>query len=200
MKIEKSEFPDGNVTISCRAVRDGWTDAGVVTLRLTSSGAERRAEFSDVPETAWYSGYVSELAAAGVINGMTADRFEPDGTVTYGQALKLVMLAAGYAEQTATGAHWASGYLDAARSDGLTAYSGSLDAPISRLELCRIAAAALKLDEPIQPSPFTDTDDPSVLALCKMGVINGMGNGSFAPNAQLTRAQISKIIWSIRAL
>ncbi len=45
--------------------------------------------------------------------------FRPDGEVTYGQALKMIMMAAGYPEQAATTKHWASGYVAKAMSDGL---------------------------------------------------------------------------------
>ena len=40
----------------------------------------------------------------------------------------------------------------------------------------------------------------AVTALQRAGIINGMGDGTFAPDATLTRAQISKIIWCMRGL
>ena len=196
--IPKADFPDGTVNISCRAVKDGCTDAGVAALSLKAAGKEKTIAFKDVPEDAWYRSYVVELASQGIINGMSSELFQPDGTVTWGQALKLVMLAAGYGEQTAKNGHWAQGYLDMAAAEGITDYTGSLDSPISRLEFCRAAAKALKLTAGLEDSPFDDTDDPCVLALYEKGVINGMGGGRFGVNELLTRAQISKIIWSIR--
>ena len=200
VKLSKADYPGGSVSISCRAVKDGCTDAGISVLSLSSSGRENRIEFSDVREGAWYYRYVTSLASGGVINGMTPDKFVPDGEVTWGQTLKLTMLACGLGEQPKSGEHWASGYLDYAVSSGFTSYAGSLDAPITRLELSRLIAAMLGLKEIDIISPFSDTDDGSVLALYEKGIINGMGDGTFGASSSLTRAQVSKIIWSVGRL
>ena len=40
VKIPRGAFPSGTVTMTCRAVKDGYTDAGVQTLKLTASGTE----------------------------------------------------------------------------------------------------------------------------------------------------------------
>ena len=66
------------------------------------------------------------------------------------------------------------------------------------IELCRIAAKAKGLTEQPASNPFTDTDDKDVLALNKAGVISGMSATEFKPNGLLTRAQIAKIIWTLR--
>lgn len=75
--------------------------------------------FSDVSANAWYYSYVMALYQNNVINGYTDGTFRPTGMVTYGQALKLILMAANYPEQTATGSHWASGYLDLAVGEGI---------------------------------------------------------------------------------
>ena len=69
IKIEKSLFPDGKVTLTVHAVKDGYTDKGVRTLTLTSSGKGAPADsgsnggssskWSDVAGNAWYSSAVS---------------------------------------------------------------------------------------------------------------------------------------------
>ena len=51
---------------------------------------------SDVPSNIWYYTYVKDLYDSKVITGITATTFSPQGTVTFGQALKLILLAAGY--------------------------------------------------------------------------------------------------------
>lgn len=191
------------------AASAAMSKAGSYTLELVNnnfSPASRTlavtltAGFTDVPADAWYFTYVTDLANAGVVNGVGDNRFDPDGTLTWGQAMKLLMLTTGYAEQTPTGTHWASGYMDRAVSDGLIAAGTDPDAKISRLAFCQTAAKALKLTTALKTSPFTDTDDPGVLALYEKGVINGMTAATFEPSGTLTRAQISKIIWCIRNL
>ena len=48
---------------------------------------------------------------------------------------------------------------------------------------------------------FTDADSisdyamASVTALCNAGIIDGMGDGSFAPTGSLTRAQAAKVTY-----
>ena len=146
----------------------------------------------------WAYSYIKDLTAAKVINGMTKTTYDPEGTLTWGQSLKLIALAVGEPEQAAlTGQHWASGYLQLARNRGWVSGEIGLDNTISRLELCRVAAAALGLTEQPDQNPFTDTNDPAVLALYRAGIINGVTTTTFVPDSSLTRAQIAKIIWCI---
>ena len=80
------------------------------------------AKFSDVPYTQWYYEYVSPLTYAGIMDGYEDGSFRPGSSVTAGEALKLILLAAGYPVQERTGAHWASGYLVLAVSRGRRAW------------------------------------------------------------------------------
>ena len=157
--------------------------------------------FCDVYPDKWFYPYVKDLTDAGVINGMSKTAYDPNGTLTYAQALKLITLAVGESEQAALpGQGWASGYLKLARDRGWITGEVNLNTAISRLELCRIAAAALKLTEQPRQNPFTDTADPAILALYQAGIINGMTPTTFAPQENLTRAQIAKIIWCINQM
>lgn len=47
---------------------------------------------------------------------------------------------------------------------------------------------------------FTDTQDPDVLALSALGILNGVGNGRFDPNGPLRRGQIAAIVNRIARL
>lgn len=183
--------------------------AGVYTLELGNNSFSPASQnvtvtltdgFPDVLPGVWYYDYVTALADAGVMTGVGNHQFQPEGTLTWGQAMKLLLLAAGYEEQAPINAHWASGYMDRAALDGLIDPSRDPDAVLSRLEFCQVAAKALKQATTLKTSPFADTDDPGVLALYERGIINGVGNGAFAPDATLTRAEISKIIWCIMDL
>ena len=154
--------------------------------------------FTDVKESDWFYTYVKDLVEDGTVNGMTATTFVPNGTLTYGQALKLIGLAVGEKEPVKTDTHWASGWLELARQKQWVTGKIDLDGTITRLQLCRIAAKAKNLSEQPAANPFTDTDNKYVLALNKAGVINGMTATEFKPEGLLTRAQISKIIWTLR--
>ena len=162
-----------------------------------SQSMELTLGFADVAAGSWYYDYVMDLAGAGTVSGVGGGRFNPDGTLTYGEAMKLLMLSTGYGEQAPTSAHWAGGYMDTAASDGLIAFGTDPDAKISRLEFCRAAAKALGVETSLSVSPFPDTSDGAVLALYERGIISGNDDGSFDPSGTLTRAQISRIIWSM---
>lgn len=90
----------------------------------------------------WYYQYVRDLSHNGVVNGYPGYVFEPRGNVTWGEALKAILLAVGYSEQAPTGEHWASGYLAAAQADGLVDADLviELNDPITRQEYASVAA------------------------------------------------------------
>lgn len=151
----------------------------------------------------WFYKYVRDLSIAGVVDGYPGYTFAPKGNVTWGEALKLVMLAAGYEEQAKTDTHWASGYLDKALEDGLVPVEKTivLNDPITRLDYARLAAKALKLGKVSIANPFTDTDDEAVLALYAAKIVEGSfdkdNNRVFLPDDNITRAEISTVIWRI---
>ena len=99
-----------------------------------------------------------------------------------------------------TGAHWASGYLTYAKDQKWLDADVDLDAKITRLEFCRIAAKAKNLTKQPAENPFRDCKDTAVLALVEAGVISGMTKSTFAPDGFLSRAQIAKIIWYLQTL
>lgn len=166
---------------------------------------ENRKEFKDVTASTWCYKYVVELADASVIDGYPNGNFNPDSTITYGAALKLIMLAAGYPEQApVNGGSTFSGYLAKAQSDGLITRSNvNLGGPITRLQVAQLAAGALKLDINNLSSvkPFTDTADVYVQALNAAGIVEGYfnnGTSTFRPANTLTRGQVSAIVWRMR--
>ena len=159
------------------------------------------AKFSDVPYTQWYYEYVSPLTYAGIMDGYEDGSFRPGSSVTAGEALKLILLAAGYPVQERTGAHWASGYLDLAVSRGLISADDirSLDEPVTRLFIAKLAARALNL-QPDGSAHFADTSDPYVGALYNAGIVEGSYAGNqlvYLPGDNISRAEISAVIWRI---
>ena len=157
-------------------------------------------DFSDISSSTWCYKYVLELSDADVIDGYSDGTFKPDNQVTYGAALKLIMLAAGYDEQKPVNSNVFSGYLARAQADGLVSGSVNLNAPITRLAVSQIAAKAMGLSISNLSSvrPFTDTTDPYVQALNAAGIVEGYfsnGTSTFKPYNTLTRGQISAIVW-----
>lgn len=176
------------------AIAAGKFCLGVVSTRKT---------FSDISSSTWCYKYVTELSSAGVIDGYSNGTFKEKNAITYGAALKLIMLAAGYPEQAKTGTHVFSGYLARAQADGLVSGNVDLSKPITRLQVSQLAAKAMKLSTSNLSSvkPFTDTDDLYVQALNAAGIVEGYfsnGSSTFKPGNTLTRGQVSAIVWRMR--
>ena len=162
-----------------------------------TDGTTEAQRFSDVAATDWYYSVVMQLVEAGTIDGFPDGTFRPKNTVTTGQALKMILLAAGYPEPARAASHWARGYLDFAIEQGfVTRFKEitDLDVPISRALVAQIAAKAMGLTRPetVEIS-FTDTDDDNVLALAAAGIVDGYKDGTFLPSKSLTRAELAAI-------
>ena len=59
-------------------------------------------QFTDVAEDAWYHDYVYDLVYRGVVNGMTATTYEPEGKLTRAQFVKLLACSLADAETLKT--------------------------------------------------------------------------------------------------
>ena len=192
----------GSVSIPYVALSSSGTalGAGVVSIGVVDSVKK----FTDISTSTWCYKYVTELDSANVISGYSNGTFQEKNTITYGAALKLIMLAAGYGEQAPTvkGSPF-SGYLAKAKAAGLVSGNPKLNGPITRLQIAQIAAKALKLSTTGLPSkkPFTDTNDVYVQALNAAGIIEGYfsnGTSTYKPNNTLTRGQVSAIVWRMK--
>ena len=174
--------------------------------------------FSDVPKsssTSWYFNQLATLVASDVIGGYPDGSFQPGRAVTYGEALKMIMRAAGYEELAPTGKHWASGYLSRAVSDGLLASSQvNLDMAITRYTVAEVAAKALRVQGYNLPastrtvSPFSDmtmevSSAPYVLALVDAKIVQGttLSNGNvvyYGVNA-FRRSEVAVVVYNMMA-
>ena len=103
------------------------------------------------------------LYDARVIDGFKDGTFQPESTVTTGQALKMILLAAGYGEPERVASHWARGYLNLALDEGILERGEitDLDVTILRSLVAKIAAKALHLERQSAENYFVDTTDDS---------------------------------------
>jgi len=99
------------------------------------------------------------------------------------------------------GSSWAARPVQRAITEGLlpAGLRGSYTEPITRREFCVLAGALYTKVRGGPPSAgesvaFTDTDDPDVLAMARLGVVTGVGGGAFDPGGKLTREQAAAIL------
>lgn len=161
--------------------------------------------YSDVKESDWFFPYVRELNYYNVVAGYPDGTFLPNGQLTAGEALKLLLVAATKIDPgpSDTG-HWASNYLALAESLGCVPQGSitDLDLPIDRLSIAQIASIALDLQPVEGASPFVDVDNGYTLALYEAGIIIGDTNGSerfFNPGSGITRAEMCTVVSRVRA-
>lgn len=157
--------------------------------------------FKDVKTSAWYGSYVIDLYNDGIINGTSATTYAPNDTLTWGAALKLLLVSSGDLKaEDATGADWLKNTMAKAVELGIAPEDADGKALITRLAFCQTAAKLNKLAESKTESPFTDCTDGYVMALVDAKVISGMTETTFEPAASLTRAQIAKIIYQLNLI
>ena len=70
----------------------------------------------------WAEGYIKYLQNTGIVAGKSATRFDPDSTVTTGEAMKMALVLAGYRADKAglTGTQWLNNTVSYATTYGLT--------------------------------------------------------------------------------
>lgn len=176
-------------------------------------------QFTDVAEEAWYHDYVYDLVYRGVVNGMTATTYEPEGKLTRAQFVKLLACSLADAETLKTyegqhpfkdsEGHWAEAYIAWAKDkgivEGVSATEFEPEAPITREQMATIFGRyALKQGIELPKSEnaagsFPDADKISEYArefveLMRIaGILNGYEDGTFRPQGNATRAEAAKL-------
>lgn len=87
-----------------------------------NSGTFNKAlPFNDVSKDYWAEDYIKYAYNAGIVNGMGDGSFLPAGSVTYEQAIKMLICFIGLEQEAkkAGGSKWYSGYLETAYQKGL---------------------------------------------------------------------------------
>ena len=176
-------------------------------------------QFTDVAEDAWYHDYVYDLVYRGVVNGMTATTYEPEGKLTRAQFVKLLACSLEDADTLKTyegqhpfkdsEGHWAEAYIAWAKDkgivEGVSATEFDPEAPITREQMATIFGRyALKQGIELPKSEtaaesFPDADKISDYArefveLMRIaGILNGYEDGTFRPQGNATRAEAAKL-------
>ena len=175
--------------------------------------------FTDVPADRWSYPYIKQLYDAGVVSGTSATTFEPTANVTRAQFVTMIAGLAGadvsgYASgpfDDVQAGSWYAPYVNWAAANGIVSGTSATTfdpaAEISRQDmavmLCNYAQqAGVQLDQ-TTVTPFTDESSiaayalPAVQALHSAGVISGMPDGSFQPQATTTREQACVVLCAL---
>ena len=182
----------GSVTITVSGVTGGTANPGNPGNpgTTTPGGVD---SFKDVNATAWYRTDLTRLVSLGIMAGRSPNKFAPEGTLNYGEALKLICKAVGVTQPEGSGAQWAANYKSYAVSQGWITSDVVLTDTITRTDISQIGAKALGLSAS-SATPFPDTNDPYVAAMNTAGIILGNPDGNFNGSGNLKRSEICAII------
>lgn len=185
----------------------------IVLLFDSNVSANTGKQFADLPPSLEGAAEINYLVKLGVINGYPGNVFKPEISVTKGQAAKMVVIAGGYKSLSVSKPSFSdlksrpelSGYIERAVSLGffnkITNGKFMPDAPLTRGEMSKVLATALKLDVNKYASiasPFSDISKNSpyhkyINALYYNGITVG-SNGKFNPSDVLTRKHFSMFV------
>ena len=216
--VPKSFFPDGAVTMTARAVKEGYTDKGVVTLTLKAAGKETgwTNPFGDVSSGKWYYGAVSYVMKDALFDAASPKTFAPDAPMTRQMLVTALYRLEGSPSVSIsypfTDVGLSSPYGDAVQwayensvvkgvSD--TAFGPDLSITREQIAAMLMRYAQYKGEDAAASGSLTNfTDSPQISGYAKdamawavgKGLINGMGNGIVAPKGTATRAQVAQIL------
>lgn len=99
--------------------------------------------FSDVKGTYWGAPYIRAAVSAGIVEGYIDGTFRPDGTVTYEEAVTMMLRVLGYTE-TDFGASYPYGQIGTADSLKITdGVNGIIGAPMTRRDVAKLVCNTL---------------------------------------------------------
>ena len=176
----------------------------VLALALSAgTAAMADATLSDIGEGDWFYTEVSEMVAAGYIDGYEDGTFKPGRDVSVAEFVTMTAKCLGLETGEEYG-HWAGKQMGYAYDNGWLDEQDSawdqFNYPVSRQLAAKILAVALGL-ELTDDIPYSDRADVGqsyvlyVGALCRAGLFDGFEDNTIRPGAVLTRAQAATLIY-----
>ena len=172
--------------------------------------------FTDVPANAWFYDEVKLAWEKDLIDGMTADKFDPNGSLTVAQAIKLAaslhqMYFKGEVTLTNGAPNWFDSYVDYAVANGIieAKYDGytlaQLNAPVSREEFVHIFYGAMPARTYYAVNDVADNAVPDVkmggdfaneiYTFYRAGILTGNDDaGTFNPESNIKRSEVAAIL------
>ncbi len=207
----------GNV--SGRPALPGQNTIPNTNMPQSSEQMEVHNNFSDMDSVLWAQTSVNLLYDRGIVKAAADGKFHPNDAITRAEFAALVVRAFGL--ESADGEldftdvsteDWYYSVVVAAAKNGIVQGVGSSEfqpeANISRQDMAVMIDRAAKrknitFEKGETAAVFSDTDQIAPYALEAVGemtlagIINGNGDGTFAPQANATRAQSAKMIAAV---
>jgi hypothetical protein len=168
--------------------------------------------FIDVPYGHRNYAHINALVEIGIINGYSDNSFRPNNTLTRAQAAIMIVRAAGISTEGVSSnftdvpsSHAAYKFISAAYQAGIiNGYSEGTFKPnanVTRAQIAIMVQRAFNVQESGTVMSFTDVLEgyapkKFIEILAGQKIVNGYSDGTFKPNANVTRAQFSTMIYN----
>lgn len=179
-------------------------------LVLTTAAAAAESSYTDVPEDAWYADAVAYCREHALMDDGKQTRFYPESPMTRGMlAESLYRMAGSPAAEGESpfpdvpdGSQYAGAVVWNSRNNYMNGYDSGLFGPEDHMTREQLAAvlwrrAGCPLAE---AEDYADEADISAFAAAavdwarSIGMMNGIGDNTFAPQEGATRAQMAKVL------
>lgn len=204
-KLTKPSKPSGGT------VKPVSPNAGV---NKKPEAEKKELPFIDVPQTAWYHESVQKAWEIGLIDGVTKTQFQPDGTLTVAQAIKLAaalyqMEHEGEVTLKNGSVTWYDSYVSYAVANGIiekdyASYTAAqMNAAITRAEFVHIfhgAESTYKAINQVADDAIPDVKTGNAFAsdiyeFYRAGILTGSdAKGTFHPASSIKRSEVSAIL------
>ena len=203
-------------TVTSYTFKNVTKDHTIEAVFMKSNGNPQTGVFVDVPEDSYYEEAVDWAVENGITNGVSSDRFDPDGLCTRAQIVTFLWRAAGSPAPKSTGHNFTdvktgSYYEQAvlwAVENGITVGTSSTtfspDATCTRAQAVTFLYRASGSPAVSGSAAFSDVATDAYYADAvawaeKKGITTGIGGGLFGSNNDCTRAQIVTFLWRAMA-
>ena len=210
-QVELTENSDGTWDFT----QPGESVTIAVTFRCTGGELCPSAHLTDVELNAWYHEAVDYVVEHGIMAGVSATAFQPNGSLTRGQVVQILHNLEGKPEETAeapftdTAGHWALEAIAwAAQNNVVAGYDDGTFGPeklVTREEFAQMMynyakfkgydlTAGGDLTQFPDAGAISDWAETSLSWANGKGLINGHDNGTIDPQGNTTRAQAASIM------
>ena len=169
--------------------------------------------FTDIENMDWAKEAISYLYRNNIITGRNTYTFAPDDKVTRAELAKMLVLAfklSGTKDSSFSDVSknaWYADYVNIAAANGIILGDDSgkfnPDNPVSRQDAAVMMYRAVNSKVKAKKADFEDYSQISVYAhdaidyMYENAIINGVGDGNFAPLSSITRAQSAKMMYML---
>lgn len=221
--LKKDDDSNNNSNSGQSSRKSSITYGSIPATTTTTSNepVEIKKYFSDLSDYTWAEEAINNLAAENIISGYGEGIFAPEKNVTRAEFLKMLITAINLLNNEASSNFsdvpaddWSYPYIASAYAEGITSgideTTFGKDNLVTRQEAAafmhRAAARAYLPITTNTADSFADSDEiaywakRSVNIMQASGLISGVGDNHFSPNAYTTRAEAAKMIYGIYLL